>query len=191
VSLIYFVAFLAAIARYNFLYRDNLKATYKENKTQKIDPTLNKHLYFGAQFAAPFFLLVSFLISSPILLKMYDRAPLLFPGLLICIFALVFLSQSKKALGENYSPCQDSYLPNTLTTSGVYRYVRHPLYSANILFFFGVTIASGLLWSYLVFALLIFFFNRSASLEEKVLSEKFPDYETYCNNTKRFIPFVF
>ena len=77
---------------------------------------------------------------------------------------------------------------NRLVTSGLYRYVRHPLYTAYFLGFGGFTLLVNqpLLWlAFVVFAGLEVV---RAKAEERVLLETFPEYEGYMRHTGMFVP---
>lgn len=86
-----------------------------------------------------------------------------------------------------------SPLPNgsvQLVVAGPYRWVRHPMYVAVMLFMGGVAVRSG---SWLVvagFLLLVVVFNVKARWEEGHLRGAFPGYERYTETTARFVPGV-
>ena len=112
-------------------------------------------------------------------------------GVVVLVAATLLYVKSMKSLGENYSPCFDSHLPRRIVTHGPYRYVRHPLYLANILQGFGHTLASGSLWVLALSAYGLFKILKALAAEEAYLSEKFPGYEDYRAQTSRLIPFVY
>lgn len=77
-----------------------------------------------------------------------------------------------------------------LSTSGLYRYVRHPMYTSVLLFSLGVAIESGSVIKYcLVLALFTLFYFKSV-YEEKYLALKYSDYDQYSSRIPRFIPFT-
>ena len=61
-----------------------------------------------------------------------------------------------------------------LVTSGPYRLVRHPIYSGILVAAVGTAIALSWLWLTAV-ALVGIYFLYSATVEERYLSEQFPD----------------
>ena len=99
-------------------------------------------------FVAQFVLTVACVWSdSRWLLEFHHRAALraLGAGLLALSLALTLLAL--RHLGENYSPCYDTHLPHTITTTGPYAGIRHPMYLAKILAGAGTLLVSGSLWA--------------------------------------------
>ena len=87
----------------------------------------------------------------------------------------------------------DSNFENTsiLVQSGIYAYIRHPLYLSVLLLGTGIMLKDvspvQLLLGTINFIALIF----TALMEEKEMIMKFGDeYRTYMKNTKMFIPFI-
>ena len=77
-----------------------------------------------------------------------------------------------------------------LVTSGVFSYVRHPIYSGLILVGYGIGIGSGP-WPQLIFAIgLHAVLNYKAAFEEQYLVKKFKEYKKYSSTTGRFFPKV-
>lgn len=109
-------------------------------------------------------------------------------GLIISFVGAALFIYAKTILGANYSPCYDSYAPNSVTRKGIYRYVRHPIYSSNVLNLIGVACFTG---SYVFAAsafILGFYYWRSALREEAVLVRLFPEYSEYQQHSGRFFP---
>lgn len=78
-----------------------------------------------------------------------------------------------------------------LVTTGPYRFVRHPIYTAVCLFAFAGALAHLSLES-LGLAILVLFGAVGRSLcEEHLLIEHYPEYSNYAAKTKRMLPFVF
>jgi protein-S-isoprenylcysteine O-methyltransferase Ste14 len=105
---------------------------------------------------------------------------------MICGY-FVFAS-GKSTLAKEYSPCFDSYIPKTVIREGVYKYIRHPIYTGNLISFFGLFISNGSLWNLLNLFVLIYFYIDTTHQEEKALSNKFKDYSEYCKSTGKFFP---
>ena len=77
-----------------------------------------------------------------------------------------------------------------LITTGIYRWIRHPMYASVTLMMLGVTLmdpkaAMWLLWLFLINVLLL-----KAQREESLWLSHDPCYLAYRTNTKYFIPYI-
>lgn len=78
-----------------------------------------------------------------------------------------------------------------IKTSGMYQYIRHPLYASYLLYFLGFTIANPSLFNLTVYLILIICDVTRIFGEEKILN-KDPEYVRYSLLVKwRIIPFIF
>lgn len=76
-------------------------------------------------------------------------------------------------------------------TSGPYRFVRHPGYSAEILSLISSSFLLGSWWSLIPAGILSFVFIIRTTLEDKTLQEELPGYSEYAKKTRyRLIPFI-
>ena len=130
----------------------------------------------------------SILIDNFLGLEFHDNLLFSYIGISISTIAISFFISSKITLGKNYSPCYDQRKPKNITSSGLYKYVRHPIYSSNILLLIGTFMISG---SYLMLVnifILSFFYTISAYREEKYLITNFNYYNGYSKKTGMFLP---
>ncbi len=82
-------------------------------------------------------------------------------------------------------------LPNThaqLRTGGLYRLVRHPIYSGLLLTMASITASSGSGFRLLVLAALALLLTVKARWEETRLAQRFAGYLDYAARTPRFFP---
>jgi protein-S-isoprenylcysteine O-methyltransferase Ste14 len=114
-------------------------------------------------------------------------------GLFVAIAALVMFHLTHRALGRNWSVSLDVRENHQPVTDGIYRRVRHPMYSA----FWLWAIAQALLlpnWVAGFSGLVgfgILFFGRIAR-EERMMLETFGDsYRAYMARTGRVFPSIF
>lgn len=75
-----------------------------------------------------------------------------------------------------------------LVTAGPYRFVRHPLYGAEIIAMLGNVILFRQPWAGLLAVMVIALQVARSHYEEQVLRNAFPEYAAYAARTKRFIP---
>ena len=110
-------------------------------------------------------------------------------GVLIGLGAIIALAAGR-GLGRALTPLPIPRADGQLVTTGVFRYVRHPIYSGLLLVGAGLT-AWGASWvHFLAWGLLWLVLNTKAHFEEKLLAERYPEYEQYCATAGRFVPRV-
>jgi len=105
-------------------------------------------------------------------------------GLVVGIFALL----RNKLDNFNIQPKMKENAE--LITSGIYAYVRHPMYLAVILMMLGVLISSPTLLETFLLGLLLVVLLLKAKKEEAIWSQENEAYVAYKKRTKLFIPFV-
>ena len=104
------------------------------------------------------------------------------------LVAIILMLVAASALGRGLTATP---LPNAhaeLRTGGLYRFVRHPIYSGLLLFAVARTLPSGDLWTALACVALVVLINAKAHWEERHLAQRFPGYAAYAAGTPRFIP---
>jgi len=77
-----------------------------------------------------------------------------------------------------------------LITSGIYKWVRHPMYSSVILMMLGIFMATPSLVMFVLFILLIMVLLLKAKREESLWLRHDTLYLTYREKTKYFIPYI-
>ena len=125
------------------------------------------------------------------LFVLYDSDGVRFCGIFLILVATLLHEKALLALGGNYSPCYDSYWPKDITKGGPYQFVRHPIYLANILASVGGAILSGSLW---VIVMSLYGCGEivvAVLREERLLSDRYPEYRKYQAESARLLPYVF
>ncbi|PKQ17477.1 MAG: hypothetical protein CVT68_08325 [Actinobacteria bacterium HGW-Actinobacteria-8] len=75
-----------------------------------------------------------------------------------------------------------------LSARGVYRWVRHPMYTSVLLLSAGVAAARGAAVVWALVATLAVFFEAKTRLEERFLIEAYDGYASYASRTGKFVP---
>jgi protein-S-isoprenylcysteine O-methyltransferase Ste14 len=76
-------------------------------------------------------------------------------------------------------------------STGLYNYVRHPMYTGIIVMFIPTSIALGSYWGLISIVTIPVALILRLLNEEKVLCKELPGYKDYCQKTKyRLIPFI-
>ncbi len=91
-------------------------------------------------------------------------------------------------LGSALTPTPVPSATGRLTTDGLYRYVRHPIYSGVLLVVVGLVLRSGSVAGVVVGAAVVVFFVFKARWEETRLTRRYPEYAAYAAHTGRFVP---
>jgi protein-S-isoprenylcysteine O-methyltransferase Ste14 len=77
-----------------------------------------------------------------------------------------------------------------LVTTGPYRYVRHPIYAAILLFVWVAVVANWSLTNAAFGAVATAMLFLRMICEETLVRQRYPEYDAYARRTKRVIPFV-
>jgi protein-S-isoprenylcysteine O-methyltransferase Ste14 len=112
-------------------------------------------------------------------------------GLVLFALGLGFAIWARVHIGRNWGTPMTQKNEPELVTSGPYQLVRHPIYSGILVAGAGTAVALSWLWLTAV-ALASVYFLYSATIEERYMTEQFPDnYPVYKHATKMLVPFIF
>ena len=105
-------------------------------------------------------------------------------GIAISLLACLHLGKNLTALPQ---PRKDA----VLVVAGIYRFVRHPIYSGVLIAAFGWALwVNG--WLTLGYAsLLLIFLDIKSRREEIWLEQKFPEYREYRQRVRKLLPYVY
>ncbi len=78
-----------------------------------------------------------------------------------------------------------------LCTSGPYRILRHPMYTAVLMLLLALLLNSFSIFRLIVFLIVLINLIIKMNVEEKMLVAHYSDYKEYMANTKRIIPFLY
>lgn len=77
-----------------------------------------------------------------------------------------------------------------LSTTGPYAFMRHPLYTGNIMILIGLCLINGFLWSFIsAFVFFWFYYPTAIEYEDRKLKSLFPDaWEEWASITPALMP---
>jgi protein-S-isoprenylcysteine O-methyltransferase Ste14 len=144
----------------------------------------------GYAYVAMQFVLLGVLLTAPRLPEPYGTfTPLVsLIGLTLMAVAGVVLLVSFLTLGNALTASPLPKAQGQLVTSGLYAYVRHPIYFGLLLLSAGVVLDAGW-WPQGVVAVMLYVLLRiKAQFEESLLQKTYPKYAAYAAKTPRFFP---
>lgn len=119
---------------------------------------------------------------------------ILFPVAIFWVGVFLFVSGALitvvavMQLNMNLSPFPSPLPGAKFISNGLYKFVRHPIYTGLFLSFLGYAIISDSGYRIIISLLLLTFFYFKTQYEEMQLHLAFPEYETYKKRTNRFFP---
>jgi protein-S-isoprenylcysteine O-methyltransferase Ste14 len=114
----------------------------------------------------------------------------IFSWILLILSIGVVVSGLSQLKSEGF-PEGDFAETTRLVTGGIYRYIRHLMYSSLLLMGGGAFLKSPSWWGLGILIVLVLGVIRTAAIEEKANLARFGEgYQAYRERTKRFIPFV-
>ena len=109
-----------------------------------------------------------------------------FLGLGISIFIL-----SIAQLGHSLSPFPSPKSNSELVTQGIFKYIRHPIYTSIFIGMLAWSVRQHSLYQLIISFLILILFYFKSRYEEQLLCEKFKEYKNYRRKTGRFFPKIF
>lgn len=90
----------------------------------------------------------------------------------------------------NFNVRPEPRVGGRLVTHGPYRYVRHPMYVAVLVFALGCCAGYDAPWRWAVLVALGIVLRVKAGVEEREMAALHPGYARYARARKRFVPYV-
>ncbi|MBI3150801.1 MAG: isoprenylcysteine carboxylmethyltransferase family protein [Chloroflexi bacterium] len=169
--------------------------TYFSRRSLRVPRSHGFYRFFAWECILGLFLLnVSFWFYKPLAWNQILAWVLLFASLIPLGFGVHFLRTQGRPAEKRES---DSTLlafekTTTLVTSGIYKYIRHPLYSSLFLLAWGIFFKSPSVFGMALAMAATLFLIATAKADEAECIQFFgTEYQKYMEHTKRFIPFLF
>ena len=152
--------------------------SHRTNELEKligIRSTIREWRYheFSRQSIGIILISVFGLIAQPLYANFAIGCSIVLLGLIVRLYASGFVLKNKE-----------------LSTTGPYAFVRHPLYTGNILILMGVSLTTSLPWT-IVCSILFFWFYYPPAIEyeDRKLKLLFPDtWNSWANQTPPLLP---
>lgn len=142
------------------------------------------YLFVGIQFILFFLFVFNFELGIAINIGIIAKNT----SLLLSLFGIFLVGFAVLQLRNSLSAFPTPTDHSKLITNGLFKYVRHPIYTGIMLSCLGFGLFSQSIWRLLVTALLYILFFFKAKYEENKLKAKFADYQSYSQKTGRFLP---
>jgi protein-S-isoprenylcysteine O-methyltransferase Ste14 len=121
-------------------------------------------------------------VQSPEIFILSDI--LVIGGLIIAIIA-------RKELAGNWSGGVDFKKNHELIKTGIYKYIRHPIYTGILFMILGSALLIGIWEGIIVFSVSLLIFWVKLKDEEKMMTKHFPkEYMEYKKLVNALVPFI-
>jgi protein-S-isoprenylcysteine O-methyltransferase Ste14 len=113
-------------------------------------------------------------------------------GFLLFSVGVLLRAVGKITLGKYYAYGLRILPDHKLIKDGVYRYIRHPISLAAIIYTTGIPLIFSSLYGFVIMLGIVPLILYRLRIEEKMMLEKFGDeYREYMEKTKKLIPFIY
>jgi protein-S-isoprenylcysteine O-methyltransferase Ste14 len=109
-------------------------------------------------------------------------------GAVLIAGGIVLAFRGARDLGRSLSPMPRPTAEAALIEHGVYRLIRHPIYTGLLLASAGWSVATTSWLALLCTGLLALVLDLKSRREEAWLRERFAGYDAYATRTRRFVP---
>lgn len=99
-------------------------------------------------------------------------------------FAIILIAILQ--LNKNLTPFPTPKENGELISTGLYKYIRHPIYTGIFLASLGIAFYTSSYWQLAIAIILLILFYFKSTYEESLLIQKYKDYEAYIKRTRRF-----
>jgi len=112
-------------------------------------------------------------------------------GTFISVWGIAMMIWARQNLGKNWSGNVVIQQAHTLSKNGIYKFIRHPIYSGGLFAMLGSAIVVGQIFGFIWIIFCAFGLNMKIKQEENLLTKKFPnEYPLYKKQVKKLIPFI-
>lgn len=143
---------------------------------------LKDYFFVGIQF-----LLFAIYLFNFELFKFKLSVSLSILFLIITIIGFLIIVIAILQLNKNLSPFPTPKSNSELIQTGLYKYMRHPIYTGILIMFFSYALYVNSSFKLIIAFILFILFYFKSSYEEERLQKIFPKYQLYKKSTRRFL----
>ena len=150
-------------------------------------------LLIGGLFLSnlPFLAKVGVSISSLTILLIPSSIVINVVIIVFAVTGLIVALIARRTLAGNWSRAVAFKEDHELITTGLYHYVRHPIYTGVLLMILATALSVGTLSAGIGFVIIVLGLWFKLRAEEELLTKHFPkEYLAYKDRTKALIPYV-
>ena len=129
--------------------------------------------------------IIFFLLTAPVIVS---NSIVFFIQIMATFILLVSVWEMRRT---KYYRVPDIGKPNELVQSGIYKYIRNPMYVAQLLFCGALLLHTFSLYRLIVYILFFINFVYKIQYEETLLRTYFKKFEAYKKTSWRLLPFIY
>jgi len=135
---------------------------------------------------------LQFILAAALLLTSWPPATAALPAALALLVVAAVVGIATLAVNRpgNFNIRPELKAGARLATSGIYRWIRHPMYSAVLLAMLAAVLADLQPWRLVVWFALLGVLVAKLQREERYLLQRFAEYASYRKRTWRLLPWL-
>jgi protein-S-isoprenylcysteine O-methyltransferase Ste14 len=135
---------------------------------------------------------LQFILAAALLLTSWPPATATLPAALALLVVAAVVGIATLAVNRpgNFNIRPEVKAGARLATSGIYRWIRHPMYSAVLLAMLAAALADLQPWRLVVWLALLGVLIAKLRREERYLLQRFAQYAAYRDRTWRLLPWL-
>ena len=132
------------------------------------------------------FAAIVFLFPGPLIITQNKSATI--AGDVLCAFGILLLFTAFRDIGHSIQIAPEPRADAKLVTTGVYRWFRHPIYTAILLVVIGIFLRTPALFIAIAGGIVALFLVIKVRFEERLLTARYPAYPAYKATSWGLVP---
>lgn len=161
-----------------------LQRRFTQGKREKTEPAF-------LLLIIPFYLAIYLAPFEHYVLPRNPNWYLIATGYILFILAVFIRVNAMLTLRKNFSIAIETKQDGQLIQSGIYKYIRHPLYLATLIMVASSCLIFNCLISWLFVGLTTWGIILRIQKEEQFLMDQFRGYPDYCKSSRKLVPGIY